>query len=309
MTTSRRFWPTPNAADAVKGGMRHKGGNPTLRGATEGGLTSSPEASPASPSPRPESSGELTTTAISGLNLLGLWPPSGPVGACLKMCLASSTWRVALSGYGLTWKQKITKSGRLLYRLQLSVPRTNGTASGLSPQTWPTPDARDAQPEGYEAGLRRKEKHSTWGLQTAVVHSMWPTPQAQLTKHGTPSPAQMARHDSLDTEVFKQMLHTPTSKANQMAPSMAERDAGSYGHGMMPTPSTPAELAAAYGGDYMTMEEADQSVKRGMAKLSAAWVSRLMGYPDSWMDDLPLDPLGQTGKTASPASRRTKKTG
>lgn len=33
---------------------------------------------------------------------------------------------------------------------------------------WPTPRARDAQPEGLEAGLRRVEKYSTCGLSTAV---------------------------------------------------------------------------------------------------------------------------------------------
>jgi hypothetical protein len=57
-----------------------------------------------------------------------------------------------------------------------------------------------------------------------------PTPQAQLAKHGTPSPAQMNRHDSLDTEVFK----------------------------AIPEHS-------------------------GM-KLSAAWVTRMQGFPDGWLD-------------------------
>lgn len=53
MTTSRRSrpiksgggfeWiPTPNAADEGKGGYRHKGGNPTLRGYVEGGLWLTP---------------------------------------------------------------------------------------------------------------------------------------------------------------------------------------------------------------------------------------------------------------------------
>jgi DNA-cytosine methyltransferase len=41
-------------------------------------------------------------------------------------------------------------------------------------------------------------------------------------------------------------------------------------------------------------------------KLSAAWVARLMMYPDGWLDDLPSDPIG---KPASPASRNTKPTG
>src|ERR1051325_985829 len=42
---------------------------------------------------------------------------------------------------------------------------------------FPTPDARDANAEGFEAGKRRLKKHSTCGLQTAVRLD-YPTPTA-----------------------------------------------------------------------------------------------------------------------------------
>jgi hypothetical protein len=41
----------------------------------------------------------------------------------------------------------------------------------------PTPDARDSQPEGYEAGKRRWAKYKTCGVQTFA--QMFPTPEAQ----------------------------------------------------------------------------------------------------------------------------------
>lgn len=86
---------------------------------------------------------------------------------------------------------------------------------------WPTPRA-----EGFDAGGHRGNADS---LPSAV--KLWPTPQAQLAKHGHPSPAQMNRVASLDTEVFKR----GTEKVQAM-------------------------------------------------KLHSAWVSRMMGYPDGWLD-------------------------
>jgi hypothetical protein len=61
---------------------------------------------------------------------------------------------------------------------------------------WPTPDARDALPEGVDAGVRRWEKHSTWGLTTAAL--MDNTPPAppvsgQLTLFAEAFPASRTR--------------------------------------------------------------------------------------------------------------------
>ncbi len=223
-------------------------------------LTFLPEGSRnrASPGVPPDDAKARQMTVISGRNLFGLWPPSGPVGACLRMCLESSTWRTAYPAYTLTWKRKATTWGASLFQLRLSAPRTNGNGSGY----WATPRV-----EPLDAGKHR------------------------------------GKADSLHSQV--KMLHTPTSKANQLAPSMVERDAGSYGHGMLPTPATSDWKGSSQEGQRRGQLS---EVVVGM-KLSAAWVSRLMGYPDGWMDDLPPDPLGgwtgfpdgsrQTGKKAS----------
>lgn len=114
-----------------------------------------------------------------------------PDGSGPNTC--DSSWISSLSGYlrrtcqvfyrsgnqdrcSLIWKRRVTKSGRLSWVLGRSVPRTNGTACGLS-GGWPSPDARDAHAEGLESGKRRLEKWGTQGLQTAATLNQWPSPR------------------------------------------------------------------------------------------------------------------------------------
>ncbi len=68
----------------------------------------------------------------------------------LPICVSSMTKEMALNG---GYNQKGQK-------------RQIGLENAV--KYWPTPRARDAQPEGLEAGKRRIEKYSTCGLQTAV---------------------------------------------------------------------------------------------------------------------------------------------
>jgi len=72
-------------------------------------------------------------TVTSGLKCLESYENSSQLGSLVRMCLESSVWH-STRCY-LTWKQKATKSRRLLYRLVASMPRTEGTGS----QFWPTP--------------------------------------------------------------------------------------------------------------------------------------------------------------------------
>ena len=107
--------------------------------------------------------------------------------------LASSAWRSTI--VLLTWSVSATPSGRSLFRLRASAPRTGGSAAsfwptptgsgnnnrkGLSTRSgdglataarlWPTPKARDWRPAGYPADLRR---HSP---DLNVVARLYPTP-------------------------------------------------------------------------------------------------------------------------------------
>jgi hypothetical protein len=101
---------------------------------------------------------------------------------------ATSSWRTSqrcldgdLERFSETWPRAgMTQSG-IAYQRQPLAPLTREIASG----SWPTPDARDSQPEGFEAGMRRRERWSTWGLQTAVRARMWPTPTGRDYEDGT----------------------------------------------------------------------------------------------------------------------------
>ena len=137
------------------------------------------------------------------------------------MLLASWVWRS--TAYSLTWEPQATKQGRLYFRLRPSVRRIS--VSGVL--SWPTPDARDSQPEGFEAGVRRWGRWRTMGLQTAAM--MWPTPSAQepgwqhitvVDKHGqTPTHHHQRWYDAHTgrvvqkglTQVVEKMWPTPQS--------------------------------------------------------------------------------------------------
>ena len=72
-------------------------------------------------------------TVISGRKCSELLRNSDPLGSLVKTCLESSIWH-STRCY-LTWKERATKSRRLLFRLVVSMPRTDGIESPF----WPTP--------------------------------------------------------------------------------------------------------------------------------------------------------------------------
>ena len=73
------------------------------------------------------------TTVSSGRKCYELYAKSARCGCLAKMCLESSIWR-STRCY-LTWKAQVMKSNRLLFRLVVLTPRTEGIALPL----WPTP--------------------------------------------------------------------------------------------------------------------------------------------------------------------------
>lgn len=253
-------------------------------------------------------------TVTSGRTFADSLPMPGRAGACLRTLLGTSAWDSTMCL--LTWKVKATPAGRRLFRLQASAPRISGTGSGLwqTPRAiygehpgmtstshltgqaiaadqglWPTPRA-----EGFDAGGHRGTKDS---LHSAV--KMWPTPLAQLAKHGGPSPAQEHR-DGLDSAVFRaeKMWPTPTMQdgENTAGPSQFRRNSLPLNAAVMwPTPRANAEDSTrpnGKGGRALAEEaliaagerERWKTGQQTAVKLSAAWVSRLMGYPDGWLD-------------------------
>ncbi len=104
-------------------------------------------------------------TVTSGRKWSDALTLSGPLGLLARMCLGSSLWHSTRCV--LTWKVSATPSGRSVFRLVPSMPRTNGNGSGL----WPTPNARDHKDTGANVDWEKVAKKSK--LAGAV---MWPTP-------------------------------------------------------------------------------------------------------------------------------------
>jgi hypothetical protein len=145
------------------------------RDAGSWGLTSSPQAIPASHSHSPGSDWARRMTATYGRKLSAYWLNCDPPDSWARTLLGISTW--ASTTCYLTWKKSVTPAGRLLFRLVPSTPRTAGIGSGL----WPTPNVAgggntcELTPhKGHY--LRPSGEKAHLGLDQAA--KMWPTPKA-----------------------------------------------------------------------------------------------------------------------------------
>ena len=103
---------------------------------------SGPAPVPVSPSPSPAEARAPTTSATSG--------PSGSASsasAALQSSLESRLRHLTASRgstmYALTWKERVTPSGRRICALRASVRRTSANASTSSESGWPTPVKAD----------------------------------------------------------------------------------------------------------------------------------------------------------------------
>ncbi len=162
------------------------------------GSTSSREVFHASPSPLPAGERVRRTAVTSGLTCSVPFTRSGPVGLLVRTLVASSRWysparrltwdvsplcseRISLytvSGRNTSSRPsavilsvKDIPSSRCLFRLVPSVPRTEGTVSGLLP----TPIASDFKVRG--PGSQQK------GLPEIIREMLLPTPTATEIRH------------------------------------------------------------------------------------------------------------------------------
>ena len=162
------------------------------------GSTSSQEVFHASPFPLPAGERVRRTTVTSGLTCSVPFTRSGPVGLLVRTLVASSRWysparrltwdvsplcseRISLftvSGRNTSSRPsavilsvKDIPSSRCLFRLVPSVPRTEGTVSGLLP----TPIASDFKVRG--PGSQQK------GLPEIIREMLLPTPTATEIHH------------------------------------------------------------------------------------------------------------------------------
>lgn len=225
-------------------------------------LTLFPADSHASRLVLPGSEEAVMMTVTSGLKCLELSKKSGPLGLLEKMLLESSAWH-STRCY-LTWKDKATKQGRLLFQLVPSVPRIDGTDAPL----WPTPNACKV---GMDTSVMKSGDGRSKPNKLGWAVAIWPTPTARSWA----SPSQTAtRQGGQDLQTTVQMYPTPTTGAGLCGGT------GNY-----------QQLKALEAVGEITPEERRSMASGNGGQLNPEWVEAMMGFPPGWTE---LEPDGRT---------------
>ena len=267
--------------------------------------TSSREVSPASPFQSPASEGARRTAVTSGLTCSVPFTRSGPVGLLVRTLVASSRWysparrltwdvsplcseRISLytvSGRNTSSRPSVgilsvkdIPSSRCLFRLVPSVPRTEGTVSGLLP----TPIASDFKVRG--PGSQQK------GLPESIREMLLPTPTATEIHH-------WQRVERWKRQGRTSMHETEDGEKNPNGLT----DFLDF-HGLLPT----LEHIGRKGENPRQGGLPDFFAQTGRSfQLNPLFVAEMMGFPTSWTV-LPFLPGGSSPSrdTGTPSSPR-----
>ena len=269
------------------------------------GLTSSQEVFHASPFPLPAGERVRRTAVTSGLTCSVPFTRSGPVGLLVRTLVASSRWysparrltwdvsplcseRISLytvSGRNTSSRPsavilnvKDIPSSRCLFRLVPSVPRTEGTVSGLLP----TPIASDFKVRG--PGSQQK------GLPEIIREMLLPTPTATEIHH-------WQRVERWKRQGRTSMHETEDGEKNPNGLT----DFLDF-HGLLPT----LEHIGRKGKNPRQGGLPDFFAQTGRSfQLNPLFVAEMMGFPTSWTV-LPFLPGGSSPSrdTGTPSSPR-----
>ena len=269
------------------------------------GSTSSREVSHASPFPSPAGGRARRTAVTSGLTCSVPFTRSGPVGLLVRTLVASSRWysparrltwdvsplcseRISLytvSGRNTSSRPsavilsvKDIPSSRCLFRLVPSVPRTEGTVSGLLP----TPIASDFKVRG--PGSQQK------GLPEIIREMLLPTPTATEIHH-------WQRVERWKRQGRTSMHETEDGEKNPNGLT----DFLDF-HGLLPT----LEHIGRKGKNPRQGGLPDFFAQTGRSfQLNPLFVAEMMGFPTSWTV-LPFLPGGSSPSrdTGTPSSPR-----
>ena len=267
--------------------------------------TSSREVSPASPFQSPASEGARRTAVTSGLTCSVPFTRSGPVGSLVRTLVASSRWyspvrrltwdvsplcseRISLytvSGRNTSSRPSVgilsvkdIPSSRCLFRLVPSVPRTEGTVSGLLP----TPIASDFKVRG--PGSQQK------GLPEIIRELLLPTPTATEIHH-------WQRVERWKRQGRTSMHETEDGEKNPNGLT----DFLDF-HGLLPS----LEHIGRKGKNPQQGGFPDSFAQTGRSfQLNPLFVAEMMGFPTSWTV-LPFLPGGSSPSrdTGTPSSPR-----
>jgi len=266
----------------------------------------------ASPSAQPVQGGALPTSVTSGL--------SGSISSAsvaLELSLVSKLkQRLTTDGstlFKLTWREKATPAGRLVYRLAASARRTSDNDSG----SWPTPNTMEGG-QTSRGGKRKDEllmgglvgwptpivgdttggprppddkRGPAPGLQAAAHLTSWPTPN---TPSGGPNVKSTPTHTGgmdLEGAVTLTNWATPTTRDHKDGACLAQITGGVV------------QVNSLLGRQVLLTDSGKQQIGSPAAtekpgQLNPAHSRWLMGYPPEWDACAP---------TAMPSSRKSRK--
>lgn len=151
------------------------------------------EVVPASRLAAQEREKDSKTNATCGLTS-SVSSTSAALQSALENRLRQKTASLGSTLYKLTWKTRVTPSGRLIPALRASVRRTSGKDyTGLELTHWATPRCGDVSEEKWETKLARNARHLEAGKMKGVggmtlpmmAHACgWPTPTTRDHKDG-----------------------------------------------------------------------------------------------------------------------------
>lgn len=160
------------------------GATPCASRASKGRRASGAEAAPASPSATPERALAQPTSATCGLPGSGLFRSAADSASALGSSLASRLRaKLPLGGsmeYALTWKERATPAGRLIFALRASArPTSDSVSTG-----WPTVLAEDGTKGRDNLAKSKARGAGNLNIPSTAALAGWTTPAATNGKAG-----------------------------------------------------------------------------------------------------------------------------
>jgi len=238
---------------------------------------------PASPSPRRARGAARQTSDIFG-------PPSedSSPSAVLAWSLASRL-RPRTDSFGstlftLSWKLRVTPSGRSIYALRASGRRTSDSDCS----SWPTTQSRDGSHGGGQAARAMGETRHGSNLDDFAMLASWPTPTTRDHKDGACQEQLEAGTVPVNSLLGRQVLltesHWPTPRSSENVQTnldeIARTGSSWLGQNRGATVATIAQLSGP-----TAIGSPASTEKRGQLNPShSRW---LMGLPKAWDDCAP----------------------